>query len=60
MLDKKHGFYSSDGKPYLIRCPMCEHENHAMAVADGMCAWCGYEEPSISQTNEGQSCTSIQ
>lgn len=31
-----------DGKIGLMRCPKCELENYAMAVADGTCAWCGY------------------
>lgn len=31
-----------DGTILLIRCPNCDRESWAMAVADGVCAWCGY------------------
>jgi ribosomal protein L37E len=29
-------------KLYLVRCPKCERENYAPAVATGQCVWCGY------------------
>lgn len=31
-----------DGTILLLRCPNCDRENWALAVADGVCAWCGY------------------
>lgn len=31
-----------DGTILLIRCPHCDRENYAPAVASGMCVWCGY------------------
>lgn len=31
-----------NGTILLIRCPRCKRENWAMAVADGVCCWCGY------------------
>lgn len=27
----------------LLRCPDCGKENYAMAVGDGICAWCGFD-----------------
>lgn len=39
----RHGFVGDDGKVYLQRCPKCEKENWAMAVATGECCWCGYK-----------------
>jgi len=36
-------FKGDDGKIYLIRCPKCDLENYAPAVASGQCAWCGYK-----------------
>ena len=27
----------------LQRCPECSLENHAMSVATGTCAWCGWD-----------------
>ncbi len=32
-----------NGKVYLVRCPKCERENYAPAVASGVCVWCGYD-----------------
>jgi hypothetical protein len=38
-------FYSDDGRPYLVRCPVCGdesgRENWSRAVESGECAWCG-------------------
>lgn len=31
-----------NGKTYLVRCPKCGKENHAVRVSSGICAWCGY------------------
>jgi ribosomal protein L37E len=36
-------FRNSEGKPYVVRCPACKRENYAMAVATGVCAWCGWD-----------------
>ena len=30
-------------KIYMVRCPKCNKENWAMAVASGQCAWCGHK-----------------
>ena len=32
-----------DGAIGLTRCPACGLENHAMSVATGTCAWCGWD-----------------
>ena len=43
--ERSPNFTSDNGKFYLVRCFACEpevgRENWAMAVATGMCAWCG-------------------
>lgn len=35
-------YYPGDGTLLLITCPKCGRENWAPNVADGVCAWCGY------------------
>ena len=46
--DRPPNFRNNEGKLYLVRCFMCDcdHgvENHAMSVASGQCAWCGWKE----------------
>lgn len=46
--DQGENFRDKDGKLFLVRCYVCdpEHglENHAMLVASGTCAWCGWSE----------------
>ena len=32
----------------LTRCPICNRENWAMAVASGICQWCGYSVHEIN------------
>ena len=39
----KNPNFIADGKVYLVRCPKCERENYAPAVATGQCAWCGHK-----------------
>lgn len=43
----KPNFKGKDGRLYLIRCYECGgeygRENYAPAVADGVCAWCGWK-----------------
>ena len=31
------------GQAFLVRCPECGRENYQMAVATGVCCWCGYD-----------------
>lgn len=38
----RYGFIGDDKKVYLTRCPKCQLENWAPAVASGQCSWCGY------------------
>lgn len=40
---KGYGFISSEGKIFLERCFQCGRENYAMAVASGICVWCGFD-----------------
>jgi ribosomal protein L37E len=37
--------FKHDGKVFLVKCPQpsCARENYAFTVADGICAWCGYD-----------------
>ncbi len=32
-----------DNRLFMVRCPKCEKENWALAVANGECAWCFYK-----------------
>ena len=38
-------FRGDDGRVFMVRCYKCDgergRENYAMAVASGICAWCG-------------------
>lgn len=36
-------YYPEDDTLLLIRCPRCGAENYALAVASGVCVWCGFE-----------------
>lgn len=49
LLQEQHpNFRGENGKLYLVRCFACGGErgteNYAPMVADGQCAWCGWEE----------------
>lgn len=41
-----------DGSILLIRCPKCDTENYALAVADGICCWCGYNAHEDAELKE--------
>ena len=41
--DSRPNFCDKEGKVYLVRCTQCSRENHAPAVASGICAWCGWD-----------------
>jgi hypothetical protein len=36
-------FCDEYGRAYLVKCPECKAENYALAVANGICMWCGYD-----------------
>lgn len=36
-------YYPETDDILLIRCPKCGRENYALAVADGVCCWCGFD-----------------
>lgn len=41
-MNKRHpNFKNEDGAWYLVHCFKCKLENYAVAVASGVCAWCG-------------------
>jgi hypothetical protein len=35
--------FIADGQLFMTRCFECGHENWALAVATGKCAWCLYD-----------------
>ena len=47
--DRRPNFRGSDGRLYLTRCYVGHgdggRENWAPNVASGMCAWCGWHDP---------------
>lgn len=46
--NRGYSFQSKEGGSwYLVRCHQCGKENYAMAVATGICAWCGYDDNKI-------------
>jgi len=48
-------FIDDRGYFYMVRCPECKRENWAIAVADGVCAWCGYRhEKALPLIKRGQ------
>lgn len=42
----------NDGRILLIRCPKCKRENYALAVADGICSFCGYDAHKDAELKE--------
>lgn len=42
-------FFDEKGRAYLVICPKCGKENWAMAVASGVCTWCGYSVPDLDK-----------
>lgn len=46
ILSKKSSpnFINEKGRVYLVKCPNieCSKENYSIAVASGICAFCGY------------------
>lgn len=43
----KFGFIS-EGRVFLVRCPVCGAENYSANVSSGVCTWCGYQ-PTVEQ-----------
>ena len=41
-LSKGVEYYPETDTILLIRCPKCGRENYALAVAKGICVWCGF------------------
>ena len=49
LVKEKYGVeWYANGTILLIRCPKCKRENYALAVADGVCCWCGYKVKPIN------------
>lgn len=42
ILAREVEYYPNTDDILLIRCPECGRENYALAVADGICCWCGF------------------
>lgn len=43
-LKLRENFEANYGKLYLVRCIVCEMENCAFNVPNGICTWCGWRE----------------
>ncbi len=43
VLAKGVEYYPEEDEILLMRCPKCNKENYALAVADGICVWCGFD-----------------
>jgi hypothetical protein len=56
---ERPNFVDKDGNVFLVKCPKCKFENYAPAVADGVCAWCGYDanKPETEGSDETKSKT---
>lgn len=39
----------TDGTILVLRCPKCKRENYALAVADGVCCWCGFKPEALPE-----------
>jgi hypothetical protein len=54
--DRKPNFYDKDGRFCLVRCFACTpyvgRENWALAVANGVCAFCGWDFYKIAERGE--------
>ena len=46
-------YYPDDDMILLIRCPKCGRENYALAVAKGICVWCGFNGRELLDKKEG-------
>jgi hypothetical protein len=55
--DRHPNFRDSNGQLFLMRCFVCEptrgRENHISCVALGVCATCGWSEPSKGKGSHG-------
>lgn len=47
-------YYPDTDDILLIRCPKCGRENYALAVAAGVCVWCGFNGRVLLEKKEGQ------
>jgi ssDNA-binding Zn-finger/Zn-ribbon topoisomerase 1 len=43
MIEVKPPNYKGENGVFLVRCTQCNKENYALAVASGICAWCGVD-----------------
>ena len=43
LTEKSAPNFHSNEQTFLVKCPECERENWALAVATGICAWCRYD-----------------
>jgi len=54
--DKGDNFRGKDGRLFLVRCYSCGgewgRENWGPVVAQGKCAWCGWEEEEEGEGDE--------
>ena len=59
-IKSKNGYsFESDGQRFLVRCHNCGRENYSVAVATGICVWCGYND-NIGENNVDKRLETIQ
>lgn len=52
MVTKGVEYYPETDTILLIRCPKCGRENYALAVAKGICGWCGFNGRELLNQNK--------
>lgn len=52
VLAKGVEYYPEEDTILLMRCPKCKKENYALAVADGICVWCGFDGRELLEKGE--------
>lgn len=45
----KHPNFISNNRVFCVRCQICGKENYALAVANGICAWCGEDHNKLRE-----------
>ena len=45
----EHNGFVEDDNYYMERCGACKRENYTLAVASGLCCWCGADGRTPSQ-----------
>jgi ribosomal protein L37E len=48
-MEIKHPNFISNNKVFCVRCQICGKENYALAVASGICVWCGEDHNKLRE-----------